>query len=90
MRIFRFIAFVVLVFGSAGTMLAEQKIVNNIHELNQAIKNAEPGDEIIMANGIWKDVEIKFRGNGTKENPITLILRAEEEGNVTIEGKSYV
>jgi poly(beta-D-mannuronate) lyase len=88
MRIFRFIAFVVLVFGSAGTMLAEQKIVNNIHELNQAIKNAEPGDEIIMANGIWKDVEIKFRGNGTKENPIT--LRAEEEGNVTIEGKSYL
>ncbi len=34
------------------------------------IKNENPGDNIILTNGIWKDVEIKFRGQGTKENLI--------------------
>lgn len=60
--------------------------VTNIKELNNAIKNSNAGDNIILANGIWKDVEIKFYGEGTKEKPIT--LAAEEKGKVTIEGIS--
>jgi poly(beta-D-mannuronate) lyase len=36
------------------------------------LKNSTPGDNIILANGIWKDAEIKFYGKGTKENPIVL------------------
>ena len=60
--------------------------VDNINELNKAIKNSHAGDNIILANGIWKDVQIKFYGEGTKENPIT--LSAEEKGKVTIEGAS--
>ena len=62
--------------------------VANIEELNEAIKNANPGDNIVLANGVWKDVEIKFRGQGTKENPI--VLKAETNGKVSIEGKSYL
>ena len=58
----------------------------NIDELNSAIKEAKPGYEIILANGVWKDVEIEFIGKGTKENPIT--LRAETAGEVYIEGVS--
>lgn len=61
-------------------------IVNNIAELNEAIKNALAGDEIILANGTWKDIEIKFVGKGTKENPIK--LKAETAGEVFIEGNS--
>ncbi|MCF7560627.1 DUF4957 domain-containing protein [Sabulilitoribacter multivorans] len=60
--------------------------VSNINELNAAIKNSNAGDNIILANGVWRDVEINFYGNGTKENPITLM--AEEKGKVTIEGAS--
>ncbi|MGY8915089.1 MAG: chondroitinase-B domain-containing protein [Flavobacteriales bacterium] len=60
--------------------------VNDIGELNEAIKNCKPGDYISLANGVWKDVEIKFYGHGTKEKPIT--LTAEEKGKVTIEGVS--
>jgi len=60
--------------------------VNNPEELNVAIKNAVPGTEIVLANGIWKDIQIKFSGNGTKEAPI--VLRAETPGKVTIEGTS--
>lgn len=60
--------------------------VKNIDELNNAIKNSTAGDQIVLANGIWKDVRIRFYGNGTKENPI--VLRGETPGKVFIEGVS--
>ncbi|MFB9057946.1 chondroitinase-B domain-containing protein [Mariniflexile ostreae] len=60
--------------------------VGTIGELNKAFENAKAGDDIVMANGVWKDVEIVFYGEGTKEQPIT--LRAETAGEVTIEGAS--
>ena len=77
-----------LIFLIAFQLVAQTNTikVSNINELNKAIKNSNPGDQIVMANGIWKDVEIKFYGKGTKEKPITLI--AEEAGKVTIEGVS--
>lgn len=60
--------------------------VNNITELNKALMETKPGDDIIMANGIWEDVQIKFYGIGTEEEPIK--LRAETPGKVIIQGKS--
>lgn len=60
--------------------------VSNIDELNNAIRNAEAGDKIVMANGDWKDVQIKFFGNGTETKPIS--LRAETPGEVIIKGQS--
>ncbi len=62
--------------------------VKNLDELQSTIKNAQPGDEIILANGTWKDVEIKFHATGTEESPI--ILRAETPGKVTLEGQSVL
>jgi len=60
--------------------------VEDIQQLNSAIEEAKPGDEIVLANGVWKDVEIEFIGKGTKENPIT--IKAETAGEVFIEGVS--
>lgn len=60
--------------------------VSNSTELQEAIAKAEAGDEIIMKNGVWKDIQIKFYGEGTEKSPIT--LRAETPGKVTIEGVS--
>jgi poly(beta-D-mannuronate) lyase len=60
--------------------------VSNKEELNHAIKNSKPGDNIILTNGIWKDVEIEFIGEGTQNKPIT--IKAENEGEVFIEGIS--
>jgi len=60
--------------------------VNDSIELNLAIEKAMPGDEIILSNGVWKDIQIKFTGQGTKEQPI--VLRAETAGKVSIEGIS--
>ncbi len=62
------------------------KLVSSPTELYDALKNAQAGDEIVLVNGTWKDVEIVFTGKGTKDNPI--ILRAETPGEVFIEGKS--
>ena len=61
-------------------------LVSNVIELENAIKAAKAGDDIVLKNGIYKDVEIKFVGEGTKEHPIS--LRAETPGEVFIEGVS--
>ncbi|KYG74794.1 poly(beta-D-mannuronate) lyase [Roseivirga ehrenbergii] len=61
-------------------------LVNNFTELEQAISAAQPGTEIVMANGVWTDVEIEFKGVGTADQKI--ILRAETPGKVFIEGES--
>ncbi|TRX72654.1 chondroitinase-B domain-containing protein [Carboxylicivirga sp. M1479] len=61
-------------------------LVQNKEELKAAIKNAMPGDNIIMANGVWTDVEIKFTGKGTKDAPI--VIKAQTAGEVFIEGVS--
>lgn len=63
-------------------------LVSNLTELNEAIQNCEPGDNIVMANGVWKDVEIVFVGNGTSEKPI--VLKSQTPGKVTIEGESNI
>jgi len=34
--------------------------VSTADELSAAIAQAQPGDEIVMANGLWTDVEIRF------------------------------
>ncbi|MBQ0788669.1 MAG: DUF4957 domain-containing protein [Oceanihabitans sp.] len=61
-------------------------LVKNISEFNHAVQKAKPGDVITLANGVWKDTELVFEGNGTKEEPITLTV--EEKGKVTLEGAS--
>ena len=61
-------------------------IVKTNETLYKAIESAEAGTQIILANGIWKDVNIKFTGNGTEDQPI--ILKAETAGEVFLEGTS--
>ncbi|MFY0688405.1 MAG: DUF4957 domain-containing protein [Cyclobacteriaceae bacterium] len=61
-------------------------LVSNADELNDAIASAQPGTEIVMANGEWNDVQIRFSGKGTETAPI--ILKAETPGKVFIQGSS--
>jgi len=60
--------------------------VANEAELVAAIKNSSPGAIIVMKNGVWKDVQVKFIANGGEESPIT--IQAETDGKVFIEGVS--
>ncbi|TAI48397.1 chondroitinase-B domain-containing protein [Flagellimonas allohymeniacidonis] len=61
-------------------------LVSNAHELSEAISNAEAGTEIVMTNGSWRDVQIRFVAHGTKDRPVT--LRAETPGEVILTGHS--
>nr|WP_321231245.1 chondroitinase-B domain-containing protein [uncultured Psychroserpens sp.] len=75
-----------LLIACGKTEIASLNTVSNIDELNKAIKDAKPGDNIVLANGTYKDLEIKFTGEGTEDNPI--VLKAETDGKVFIEGVS--
>ncbi len=75
-----------LLFGSMSATPITSIKVNNNSELYEALSNVKPGDEIIMTNGEWSDVEIKVLQSGTQADVIT--LRAETAGKVMIQGQS--
>ncbi|MFZ1750266.1 MAG: polysaccharide lyase 6 family protein [Saprospiraceae bacterium] len=79
-----FIFLSLLHFLSCST--TQTSVVKNNDELISAIKAAKPGTEIILQNGVWKDIEIDFYGTGSALEPIT--LKAQEKGKVFIEGSS--
>jgi poly(beta-D-mannuronate) lyase len=62
------------------------QLVRNIDEFNAAAASLQPGDKMVLANGIWTNVELKFSGKGLPDNPIE--LTAEEPGKVIISGQS--
>ncbi len=64
----------------------DTSIVDTVEDFNERVKNAQPGDVITLANGVWEDAELVFEGKGTEEKPITLTV--EEKGKVTLEGNS--
>ena len=79
--------FVIVILISCETRKTTAEIlVSNVDELNKAISDAKPGTEIVMANGIWEDIQIRFVAKGTEERPTT--LRAETPGEVIIQGQS--
>lgn len=63
-------------------------VVHNLAEFAQAVEQAQPGDEIVLANGTWEDVELRFKAQGTENQPIK--LKAQTKGEVVISGQSYL
>lgn len=86
MKNFLFFSVVLMILSFNKMEIKNTIKVNNQEELKVAIKNAVAGDELILANGVWTDIQIKFFGKGTQEAPI--VLRAETAGKVSIEGVS--
>lgn len=78
----------VLVFSfiSLFASSASRYKVENIEQFNQKAKILQPGDSLILANGVWKDCEFKLKANGLEGKSI--FLTAEIPGKVFIEGKS--
>lgn len=86
----RYIFFVICLLVCAAQSCSPSKskgnLVRTMDDFNNAVKDSKPGDVITLANGIWKDAELLFEGNGTDEKPITLTV--EEKGKVFLEGAS--
>jgi len=63
-------------------------VVSTVDEFDARVKNAQPGEVITLANGVWVDAELVFSAQGTADAPI--ILKAEEQGKVIFEGNSFL
>ena len=81
-----FLALFLLLNCTESTVRINSIVINNNEELLEALKEAEPGDKIVMANGEYNDLQIKIATSGTAENRI--VLAAETPGKVMIRGKS--
>ncbi len=60
--------------------------VSNAAEIKATLPRLNPGDTVVMANGIWTDQHIEFAAKGLQQTPIT--LRAETPGLVVLNGSS--
>lgn len=75
-----------LISTGAIPLLSAEKLARNPSEVSAAIAAAKPGDEIVLADGIWTDQLIVFNVQGTAAQPIT--LRAQTPGKVIFNGGS--
>ncbi|MET3666115.1 polysaccharide lyase 6 family protein [Caulobacter sp. 1776] len=72
----------------AGSVHADavERLARTPEAFKAAVRASGPGDSVVLANGVWRDFEIVFTGEGTAAQPIT--LRAQTPGKVVISGKS--
>jgi poly(beta-D-mannuronate) lyase len=70
----------------ASSAWAAEYRVESQEEYRSVLPKLAPGDSIILKDGVWRDFEIIFEGNGKPGNPLT--LRAETPGAVFLTGQS--
>ena len=70
----------------AGSAQAKSYLVKNQQAYQDAVQRLAPGDELVLANGTWRDFEIVFEAHGRPGHAIS--LRAETPGQVIISGRS--
>jgi len=76
----------ILMLVSCDQEDSNQLYVKNISEFNLAVQNVKPGDEIVLADGVWENAELLFEAKGSEHAPIK--LRSETKGAVFLEGHS--
>jgi poly(beta-D-mannuronate) lyase len=69
-----------------GSTFAAEIPIADADALRAAGKTVQPGDVLVLREGVWADSRLKFRAMGTKENPIT--LRAASPGKTVLTGAS--
>ncbi|MEP1383979.1 MAG: polysaccharide lyase 6 family protein [Paraglaciecola sp.] len=85
---FLLLALSIALFSCSETQTADSsiKLVENIEQFDEVVETLEPGDQVVLVDGIWTDVEFVFKAMGTAENPIE--LKAQTPGKVIITGQS--
>ncbi|MBA3940665.1 MAG: poly(beta-D-mannuronate) lyase [Sphingopyxis sp.] len=71
---------------AAAPAHARDMLVSDQAQFGAAVKKAQPGDRIILADGEWRDFQMVFTGTGTAAAPIT--LTAQTKGKVLLTGRS--
>lgn len=62
--------------------------VSDPESARKAVRDAKPGDTIVLAAGEWKDADLRLDGEGTEAAPIT--IRAEAPGKTVFTGASRI
>ena len=75
-----------LIFGIPSVASAELILVDSIDALNAAVPKAKPGDEVVLADGEYRDAKLAIHGGGAEGAPI--LVRAETVGGVRLTGES--
>lgn len=60
----------------------------NIAAINEQVRKANPGDTIIIPNGIYQNAALVFSGKGTAAHPV--VVKAATPGQVILSGNSYL
>ncbi len=84
MRKLSLIIIFVLIAGTSS--LQARNIHIPLTDLNKRIELAQPGDTLFILSGLYKDIKIELKANGTKENQI--VVKALKPGEVIITGAS--
>ncbi|NNK87344.1 MAG: DUF4957 domain-containing protein [Flavobacteriaceae bacterium] len=87
-KIIASLALLLLLFSCENSDPSNLIKVSDSNALINAIESCKAGDVIVLTDGVWKDVQIEFKGEGTESKPIT--IKAETPGKVFIEGESYI
>lgn len=77
---------ILITLMSPASAAARDRLVRTPVELRAAITAARPGDTIRLADGEWRDVDIRFDAQGTARRPIT--LSGTTAGRTAITGRS--
>jgi poly(beta-D-mannuronate) lyase len=83
---FNFCILSLLLILTANLTFSADYKVSSLTEIKKTLKQIQPGDNIILANGNWTDAKIVFEAKGTPDKPIT--LRAATLGQVILNGTS--
>lgn len=76
------VIFIALTLGAAS-MAAASEIKVTLPEVAKTLAAVQPGDEILISSGTYKDVELKWKAPG-----FPLTIKTENPGTVVITGKS--
>ncbi|OLF75251.1 hypothetical protein AWH62_05355 [Maricaulis sp. W15] len=72
--------------GLPGGASATDFLVTDRQAYEAALDRVQPGDRIVLADGVWEDFEIVFEATGTVDAPIYLM--AQTPGAVILTGQS--
>ena len=67
-------------------LFSAQKPINPEQEFNQICKIAQPGDTLLIENGVWQQAHLLIERSGTANQPI--VIQAETPGQVILTGTS--
>src|SRR5438045_2559759 len=69
-----------------GTAVARDWTAATVADVSDALRQAQPGDTIVLTDGTWKDAALALTRGGTAAAPIT--VRAKTLGRVVFSGES--